>query len=173
MEREGNDARHNQLRASTPEESQMDRTTADRPFPPHIRVHRTPTAATTSRTRLTGPDDAARVLQPILCVEEVELFLALHLDARSQIIAYTEITRGLVDASLVHPREVFRAAIAAGASGIIVAHNHPSGDPTPSPEDRAVTRRLVAAGELLDIPIHDHLIIAGERYLSFATAGLL
>jgi hypothetical protein len=73
----------------------------------------------------------------------------------------------------VHPREVFRAAIAEAAAGIIVVHNHPSGDPTPSQEDRAVTRQLVEAGRLLDLPVYDHLILAGDRFVSFATAGLL
>jgi DNA repair protein RadC len=83
------------------------------------------------------------------------------------------ITRGLLNSSLVHPREVFRAAIAEAAAGIIVVHNHPSGDPTPSVEDRTVTRQLVEAGRLLDLPLYDHVVIAGDRYLSFATAGLI
>jgi len=73
----------------------------------------------------------------------------------------------------VHPREVFRPAIAEAAAGIIVVHNHPSGDPTPSAEDRAVTRQLVAAGQLLDLPVYDHVILAGDRFLSFAAEGLL
>jgi DNA repair protein RadC len=83
------------------------------------------------------------------------------------------VTRGILDSSLVHPREVFRAAIAEAAAGIIVVHNHPSGDPTPSTEDRTVTRQLVAAGQLLDLPLHDHVIIAGDRFTSFAAQGLL
>jgi DNA repair protein RadC len=83
------------------------------------------------------------------------------------------ITRGLLNSSLVHPREVFRAAIAEAAAGIIVVHNHPSGDPTPSAEDRTVTRQLAEAGRLLDLPLYDHVVIGGDRYLSFATAGLL
>jgi DNA repair protein RadC len=68
---------------------------------------------------------------------------------------------------------VFRAAIAEAAAGVVLVHNHPSGDPTPSSEDRAVTRQLVAAGELLDLPVYDHVIVAGDRFTSFATAGLL
>ena len=85
------------------------------------------------------------------------------------------ITRGILNSSLVHPREVFRAAIAEAAAGIIVVHNHPSGDPTPSADDRAVTRQLVDAGRLLDVPVYDHVVIGGggERYVSFAEAGLL
>jgi DNA repair protein RadC len=69
--------------------------------------------------------------------------------------------------------EEFRAAIAEAAAGIIVVHNHPSGDPTPSAEDRAVTQQLAAAGRLLDLPLYDHVIIAGDRFVSFACAGLL
>ena len=68
---------------------------------------------------------------------------------------------------------MFRPAIAEAAAGIIVVHNHPSGDPTPSAEDQAVTRQLVAAGRLLDVPVYDHVVIAGDRFVSFATAGLL
>ena len=68
---------------------------------------------------------------------------------------------------------MFRPAIAEAAAGIIVVHNHPSGDPTPSAEDQAVTRQLVAAGRLLDVPVYDHVVIAGDRFISFATAGLL
>jgi DNA repair protein RadC len=83
------------------------------------------------------------------------------------------VTRGILNSSLVHPREVFRLAIAFGAAGIIVAHNHPSGDPTPSADDRAITRQLVDAGRLLDIPVYDHLVLGAERYVSFAEAGLL
>ena len=83
------------------------------------------------------------------------------------------VTRGLLDASLVHPREVFREAIAERAAAVILVHNHPSGDPTPSAEDRAVTAQLVAAGRLLDIPVHDHVIVGRGRYVSFAEAGWL
>ena len=68
---------------------------------------------------------------------------------------------------------MFRVAIAFGAAGIIVAHNHPSGDPTPSADDRSITRQLVDAGRLLDIPLYDHLVLGTERYVSFAEAGLL
>ena len=68
---------------------------------------------------------------------------------------------------------MFRPAIAEAAAGIIVVHNHPSGDPTPSPEDIAVTRQLVAAGSLLDMPVYDHIVVAGDAFMSFATAGML
>ena len=102
---------------------------------------------------------------------QVEEFHVLALDSQSQVLRDVLITRGLLNSSLVHPREVFRAAIAEAAAGIIVVHNHPSGDPTPSAEDR--TKQLVSAGRLLDMPLYDHIIIAGDRFVSFATAGLL
>ena len=104
---------------------------------------------------------------------QVEEFHLLALDTRSRVLRDVLVTRGLLDSSLVHPREVFRAAISEAAAGIILVHNHPSGDPTPSAEDRAVTRQLVAAGQLLDLPVYDHVIVAGDRFVSFATAGLL
>src|SRR5918911_768911 len=77
------------------------------------------------------------------------------------------------DVVAVHPREVFREAIAERAAAIILVHNHPSGDPTPSADDRLVTEQLVAAGRLLDIPVHDHVIVGRGRFVSFAEAGLL
>jgi DNA repair protein RadC len=123
--------------------------------------------------RIGSPLDVMRVVAPALRDMPVEEFHLLALDSRSRVLRDVLITRGLLDSSLVHPREVFRAAIAEGAAGIILVHNHPSGDPTPSAEDRAVTRQLVAAGQLLDLPVYDHVIVAGDRHLSFATAGLL
>jgi DNA repair protein RadC len=101
------------------------------------------------------------------------VFYVIALNSQSRVIAIQEVTRGILNSSLVHPREVFRLAIAFGAAGIIVAHNHPSGDPTPSADDRAITRQLVDAGRLLDIPVYDHLVLGAERYVSFAEAGLL
>ena len=83
------------------------------------------------------------------------------------------ITRGILNSSLVHPREVFRGAIAEAAAGIIVVHNHPSGDPTPSADDRAVTRQLVEAGRIIDLPVYDHVIVGNGRYISFSESGLL
>lgn len=123
--------------------------------------------------RIASPEDVIRVVGPALRDLQVEEFHLLALDTRSRVLRDVLVTRGLLDSSLVHPREVFRAAIAEAAAGIILVHNHPSGDPTPSTEDRAVTRQLVAAGQLLDLPVHDHVIVAGDRYLSFATSGLL
>jgi DNA repair protein RadC len=123
--------------------------------------------------RIREPEDVVRLFQPRLRDLTVEEFHLLALDSQSQVLRDVLVTRGLLNSSLVHPREVFRPAIAEAAAGIIVVHNHPSGDPTPSAEDRAVTRQLVAAGQLLDLPVYDHVIVAGDRFVSFATEGLL
>ena len=124
-------------------------------------------------SRIREPEDVVRLFDNRLRDLEVEEFHLLALDSQSQVLREVLITRGLLNSSLVHPREVFRAAIAEAAAGIIVVHNHPSGDPTPSAEDRAATKQLVSAGRLLDIPLYDHVIIAGDRFVSLATAGLL
>ena len=123
--------------------------------------------------RIRSPEDVVRLVGPRLRDLPVEEFRLLALDSQSRVLRDLLVTRGLLNSSLVHPREVFRAAIAEAAAGVVLVHNHPSGDPTPSPEDRAVTRQLVAAGELLDLPVYDHVIVAGDRFTSFATAGLL
>ncbi len=123
--------------------------------------------------RVRAPEDVVRLLAPRLRDLDVEQFHVLALDSQNQVTRDVLITRGLLNSSLVHPREVFRAAIVEAAAGIIVVHNHPSGDPTPSIEDQSVTRQLVAAGHLLDLPVYDHIIIAGDRYVSLATMGLL
>ena len=103
----------------------------------------------------------------------VEEFHVAVLDAQHRLERDITVTRGILNSSLVHPREVFREAIAERAAAIILVHNHPSGDPTPSADDRLVTDQLVAAGRLLDIPVHDHVIVGRGRYTSFAEAGLL
>jgi DNA repair protein RadC len=119
------------------------------------------------------PREVAAVFQPRLHAAPVEEFHVAILNAQHRLERDVLVTRGLLDASLVHPREVFREAIAERAAAVILVHNHPSGDPTPSAEDRAVTAQLVAAGRLLDIPVHDHVIVGRGRYVSFAEAGWL
>ena len=120
-----------------------------------------------------SPRDVARVFAPRLEDLPVEEFHVAILDAQHRLERDVTITRGLLTSSLVHPREVFREAIAERAAAVILVHNHPSGDPTPSADDRLVTEQLVAAGKLLDSPVHDHNIIGRGRYTSFAEAGLL
>ena len=123
--------------------------------------------------RIREPEDVVRLFSPRLRDLPVEEFHLLALDSQSRVLREVLVTRGLLNSSLVHPREVFRPAIAEAAAGIIVVHNHPSGDPTPSSEDRQVTRQLVAAGQLLDLPLYDHVIIAGDRFVSLAGSGML
>jgi DNA repair protein RadC len=123
--------------------------------------------------RVRSPEDVAALLNPRMRDLPVEEFHVLALDSQSRVRRDVLVTRGLLNSALVHPREVFRSAIAEAAAGIIVVHNHPSGDPTPSAEDRAVTRQLAEAGKLLDLPLYDHVILAGDKFLSFVSAGLL
>lgn len=99
--------------------------------------------------------------------------MALCLNARNELLAEVVVSLGSLSASIVHPREVFKPAMTCSAASIVIVHNHPSGDPTPSREDREVTRVLRDAGELLDIPLHDHVIIGADTYFSFKDAGLL
>ena len=150
------------LRTSTPRVSGI----------PWLKVVRDATLAP-RKTRIREPQDVVNLLGVLAAGEETEVFWVLLLDSQSQVRGAVEVSRGLLNCSLVHPREAFRIAVMYGAAGIIVAHNHPSGDPTPSAEDRAVTRQLVAAGKLLDIPVYDHVILAGDRWASLATMGLL
>jgi DNA repair protein RadC len=124
-------------------------------------------------TPITSPRDVWQLYAPRLQDLPVEEFHVAVLDAQHRLERDVLVTRGILNSSLVHPREVFREAIAERAAAVILVHNHPSGDPTPSAEDRGVTEQLVAAGRLLDIPVHDHVIVGRGRYVSFAEAGLL
>ena len=122
---------------------------------------------------LRSPRDVFAVFAPRLEDLPVEEFHVAVLDSQHRLERDVTVTRGILNSSLVHPREVFREAIAERAAAVILVHNHPSGDPTPSADDRVVTEQLAAAGRLLDIPVHDHVIIGRGRYTSFAEAGLL
>lgn len=102
-----------------------------------------------------------------------ERFLVALLDGRGRLMRDLRVSEGSLTASLVHPREVFRRAVREAAAAVVLAHNHPSGDPTPSAEDEALTGRLRAAGELLGIRVLDHLVIGSDCYVSFADSGRL
>ena len=102
-----------------------------------------------------------------------EIFIVVLLDAKHKIIRDTTISEGSLTVNIVHPREVFNLAIRESAAAIVVLHNHPSGNPEPSEEDHALTRRLVGAGEILGIQVLDHLVIGDGTYVSFADKGLL
>ena len=119
------------------------------------------------------PSDAASALMTLLQDEPSEVFIVLCLTTTFHVMAYHEVGRGTLDTVLVNPREVFKAAVLANAAAIVVAHNHPSGDPTPSPDDLDVTRRLAAAGEVLGIAVLDHIIVGDGRSYSFKEAGRL
>jgi DNA repair protein RadC len=122
---------------------------------------------------LRSPRDVWLAYAPRLEDLPVEEFHVAVLDAQHRLDRDILITRGILNSSLVHPREVFREAIAERAAAIILVHNHPSGDPTPSADDRAITGQLVAAGKLLDIPVADHVVVGKGRYVSFSEAGIL
>ncbi|MBI4322707.1 MAG: DNA repair protein RadC [Candidatus Omnitrophica bacterium] len=132
-----------------------------------------------AKPRSSGPhpidtaEAAAALLQPRLAEKKKEHFLALLLDARHHLIRISPIAVGSLSASLVHPRELFKEAIAASAACVIIAHNHPSGDPAPSEHDVTLTKRLVQAGKLLGIEVLDHLVIGSRECTSLKALGLI
>jgi DNA repair protein RadC len=123
------------------------------------------------RPRIHGPGDVYLRLGPRLRDLGQEEFHALLLDTRHRVLREALVTRGTLDASLITPREVFRLAVLEGAAAVILVHNHPSGDPTPSPDDRAVTRQIAEAGRALGIPVLDHVILGDGRFASLAEEG--
>lgn len=120
---------------------------------------------------ITRPVDAVGLLADIKDHRK-EHFVALFLNARNQVICREDVSVGSLNASLVHPREVFAPAVGSSAASVILAHNHPSGDVTPSREDIELTRRMVQAGEIMGIEVLDHLIVASGRFLSMKEANL-
>jgi DNA repair protein RadC len=132
---------------------------------------RTLTRAARDRVQITSPRVAAELLLPIYGNRPVEQFGVLLLDTKHRVLRTTVLSVGTLDASIVHPREVFREATLAGAAALVLFHNHPSGDPQPSEEDVRLTERLVAAGMLMGIHVIDHVILADVRYFSFSEKG--
>jgi DNA repair protein RadC len=120
-----------------------------------------------------GPDDVVALIGGKLLAESREHFVVLLLNARHECTAVETVSIGSLNASIVHPREVFRPAVLVAAASIIVAHNHPSGDPEPSEEDVSITRRLVQVGELLGIGLLDHIVVAHRGAVSLRERGLL
>jgi DNA repair protein RadC len=120
-----------------------------------------------------NPGDVARVFIPRIGHLKQEVFVVAHIDSAGKFINSEIITRGTLDTSLVHPREVFKSAIKHAAASIVVLHNHPSGQLMPSREDIAVTNQLVDAGKMMDIPVQDHLIITRSCFLSMREEGYL
>jgi DNA repair protein RadC len=126
-----------------------------------------------ARVQLRTPSDVFAFMEPFARAEEAETFWIIALDAqhRARRGSPIVVTCGILNSSLVHPREVFRAAIVANAYAVLLVHNHPSGDPTPSRDDLLVTKQIVAAGRLVGIPVHDHVVVAGARYVRLAERG--
>lgn len=121
---------------------------------------------------LDAPGKVAARLAHLRCLQK-EHVVALYLNVRNREIACETVSIGTLTASLIHPREVFGPAIATLAAGLVLAHNHPSGDPSPSREDRDITQRLSRAGGILGIPLIDHVIISESGYFSFREHGLV
>lgn len=118
-----------------------------------------------------GPVDVYKHFYPRLRDAPHERFLVILLDGRHRVLRAAAVSEGTLTASLVHPREVFRPALEAGSAAVVLVHNHPSGDPTPSQEDRSVTERLARAGEILGIRVLDHVIVAERGYRSLREEG--
>ncbi len=120
-----------------------------------------------------GPEDVAHYFMPKTKFLNVEKFMVLLLNTKNHIIRDVVVSTGSLTASIVHPREVFKMACENSAAAMILAHNHPSGDPTPSREDIAVTQRLLKAGKIMDIPVLDHIILGDNSFTSLKEKGLL
>ena len=125
------------------------------------------------RPRLGTPRQIAALLLPQFGARPVEHFGLVMLDTKHRMLRVRIVSIGCLDSTVVHPREVFREATAASAAAIVLFHNHPSGDPGPSPDDVALTARMVRAGEVMGIDVLDHIILADQRYFSFAESGQL
>ncbi|MFH1471859.1 MAG: DNA repair protein RadC [Nanoarchaeota archaeon] len=118
-------------------------------------------------TKITCAKDVYELMKEKLSDLKQEVFVVLYLDAKNHVLKEEIVTKGTLDASLIHPREVFRGAIKESAHAIIVVHNHPSGDPSPSEEDKRITEKLSEAGGLLDIKMLDHVVVGRNGFYSF------
>lgn len=123
------------------------------------------------KPKINTPEDVYRLIYPRMREQKKECFIELCLDTKNQIIKEDTISVGSLNANIVHPREVFKTALAESAAHIIVVHNHPSGDPAPSKEDIEITRKLVETGKIMGIDVLDHVIIGDKRHFSMKEAG--
>jgi DNA repair protein RadC len=124
------------------------------------------------RPQIRAPADAANLVMSEMSLLEQEELRVMLLDTKNRVLATPTIYKGSLNTSLIRVGELFREAIRANGASLIVLHNHPSGDPTPSPEDVGVTKQIVAAGKLLDVEVLDHLIIGSQRFVSLKERGL-
>jgi DNA repair protein RadC len=134
---------------------------------------RTLALAPRARTQLLQPRDAAAFLMPMFGARPVEQFGVVLLDTRHRVLRTAVLAVGGLNATMVEPREVFREAAIGNAAAVLIFHNHPSGDPSPSPDDVELTRRLTAAGALMGIDVVDHLVLGDVRYCSLKELGFL
>jgi DNA repair protein RadC len=134
---------------------------------------RTLSHAPGARVQLRTPREAAAYLLPAFGSRAVEHFGVVLLDSRHRVIRTTVVAVGTLNSTVVQPREVFREAMLGAAAAVVVFHNHPSGDPGPSPEDMELTRRLTSAGKLVGIDVVDHIVLGDLRYCSFKEMGVL
>ncbi|KUK41871.1 MAG: DNA repair protein RadC [Clostridia bacterium 62_21] len=134
---------------------------------------RVATSAPESRPVVRTPDDVAKLVMETMRHLDREHFRALLLNTKNQVLSIETISVGTLDSSTVHPRELFKSAVKKSAAAVILVHNHPSGDPTPSQADIDLTGRLVQAGSILGIGVLDHIVIGDNRYTSFKACGLL
>lgn len=125
------------------------------------------------RTEVTSPEAAATVLLPALAGADRERCVVAIVDTKHRLLQVVEVSRGSLDHTFMAPREVFRDALLNNGAAIVLAHNHPSDDPTPSHDDEAVTRRLVQAGQLIGIDVLDHLVVGGNQWVSLARRGVI
>lgn len=133
---------------------------------------RVASGAAEKRVTITSSEDVATYMMPRLRYLDKEHFYAILLNRKNHVIATPNISIGTLSESLVHPRELFKEAVSHSSSAIILVHNHPSGDPSPSPQDVIVTRRIAEAGKLLDIQVLDHVVIGNNTYISLKQQGL-
>lgn len=129
-------------------------------------------SAPEERTRVSSPDDAFHLLKSEMMFLDQEQLRLILLDTRNRVLRTPTIYVGSLNTSVIRVGELFRAAIRENAAAFIIAHNHPSGDPSPSPEDINVTRQIVQAGKLLDVDVLDHIVIGRNRYVSLKQRGL-
>ncbi|MFB6272219.1 MAG: RadC family protein [Salinibacter sp.] len=125
------------------------------------------------RFQVTEPSEVATILRDYFRDKDREEFLTVLLDTANTVIGLSQISVGGLSSSVVEPRQIFKTAILANAAAVILAHQHPSGNPEPSHEDINITRQLVEAGEIMDVPVHDHLIITEVDYVSLADRGVI
>ncbi len=119
-----------------------------------------------SGTTISSPEDVFEYAHSRFPSQDKEHFMVIHLNSKNRILRSEIVATGIINASLAHPREIFKSAIKENAYAIIIVHNHPSGDPTPSEEDKTITEQLAKAGELMGIPVLDHVVIGKENYCS-------